>query len=115
MVKKIGYYRRQADAALQDWGRRTYKECVICSSKMKLLHHFIPKSRCAALRFAPNNLVPLCSSCHLKFHSNMSPEMIGLLIRKWGIEWFNGLMLIKRVKIKSNKTYYEEIKKQYEY
>jgi 5-methylcytosine-specific restriction endonuclease McrA len=65
----LSLLRRKADTALQDRGRRQQRPCEACGKRSTVLHHHIPKSRSAALRYDLDNLVYLCMGCHFAHHN----------------------------------------------
>ena len=107
--KKLSYYRKKADDLLQDKYRTEWPKCTLCKKKSVCVHHFFPKSASAALRYQPENLVPVCKGCHLKFHSRNAAEAVGNLLIKRGVGWFIHLCWLKKQPVKTNKKYYEEI------
>lgn len=111
MTKKIGYYRRQADKALQEKGKKKYKYCEICCKPMTCLHHFFPKSISSALRYDWDNLVPICVSCHFSHH-NGDPRIHVTIIEKRGQTWYKNLLRDKERIIKPSLMYYQAIIKQ---
>jgi len=73
------------------WGEVVFKlwgdRCEICGKPASKPHHFIPKSRCLALRFDPQNGVPLCFPCHNRFHYTGDPRITEKIIQKRGEKW----------------------------
>lgn len=114
MTKKISYYRNRADKLLQEIGRLTYDECLVCGRPVSCLHHFMPKSSCSALRYDFDNLIPICASCHLGVHSNRGASIIGQIIGIKGQEWFDSLEKKKVGYLKTNIGYYKDIIKRLE-
>lgn len=60
-----------ADTALQKWYRANYPDqlCEGCGiRRFVCMHHHIPKSRSAALRYEPENLIFICFGCHAIHH-----------------------------------------------
>jgi hypothetical protein len=109
MAKKISYYQKKADKALQKSLTAIHTNCELCGKPVSCMHHFYCKSSCSALRYEEDNCIPVCVGCHLGFHSNRSADFIGRTIEKRGIDWFNGLQRIRSRTIKPNKKYYEDI------
>jgi len=114
MPKKISYFRNRADKLLQELGRLTYDKCLICGRAYSCLHHFMPKSSCSALRYEWDNLIPICSSCHLGIHSNRGASLIGKIIGIKGQDWFDALEKKKIGYLKTNITYYNDVIKRLE-
>lgn len=110
----VSQLRRKCDKLLQENGRKKYKKCEICDKPMSCLHHFFPKSVSSRLRYEEDNLVPICSGCHLRHHSAGDPTIHAKIIDYRGQGWFDELNELKREFVKCNKGYYEEILKQLE-
>ena len=108
--------REDADRATQEWGRRHYNRCEGCDAwGIDCLHHFITKGSCAALRYEPINLIPICKKCHYKIHKNNDARIV-LKIRKvrGGDKWEKELWRLARAIVKPSLSYYKEIKKAFE-
>ena len=112
MAKKISYYRKKADAVMQEWGRRNYKDCLVCGKPMSCLHHYYPKSTSSALRYDEDNLIPLCVGCHFRHH-NGSPEIQNMINAMRSTEWLEELKRKKELPIKPSKAYYLNIIEKY--
>ena len=63
------------------------KRCAICKGQATEIHHIIGRAN-KFLRYDPNNLLPVCHSCHCKIHDKgldpfeyISPERAGILKR----------------------------------
>lgn len=108
----IAYWRKKADKAYQEWGRMTYKKCLVCSKPMSCLHHYYPKSTSSNLRYNKNNGIPLCAGCHLKHHCG-NPSIQNKINDKMGKVWLNNLMLKKNIIIKPTVKYYKNIIEKY--
>jgi 5-methylcytosine-specific restriction endonuclease McrA len=66
--------------------------CEICGSKFGIVvHHFIPRSKCKALIYTPENWVILCRNCHFDFHMRYNSIIAGKIVEKRGTNWFNKL------------------------
>jgi|TARA_Y100000310_G_C20638702_1_gene792654 5-methylcytosine-specific restriction endonuclease McrA len=113
MTKKISYYRRKCDRLLQEWGRRTYKKCLICDKKLSCLHHYWPKSKASALRYDKDNLIPICNGCHLMHHTG-NPDIHNKINEIKGNDWCIKLRRKKEKIIKPNIGYYKKIIETYE-
>ena len=107
-AKSVGYYRRKADRLLQEWGRRTYKQCMVCEKKLSCLHHYYPKSKSSALRYDKGNLIPICNGCHLKHHTG-DPKIHNTVNAIRGAEWLKKLEKKKEGYVKTNIGYYKKI------
>lgn len=83
----------KADRNLQDTWRKENPngKCQVCGQKAYALHHFVPKSQSAILRYDRKNCVPICKSCHTKHHLRGDPMIHGTIIKKRGVKWFSYL------------------------
>jgi len=99
MANKKSYYRKKADKALQEWGRRTFSECEVCGHPMSCFHHYFPKSRAGNLRYNELNLIPICQSCHFQHH-NGDPRIHNTINEKRGKEWLDELNEAKKEFVK---------------
>ena len=111
-MKSIAYYRRKADKAIQGWGKRTYKLCLVCGQPMSCLHHYFPKSISTNLRYNTDNLIPICQSCHFKHH-NGDPRIQNAINGKIGKSRINYLLKEKNKLQKVGKKFYQDIIEKY--
>ena len=111
-TSKPGYWRKLADAEMQQWGRRTYKKCFVCPKKMVCLHHYYPKSTSTSLRYDENNLIPICAGCHFSHH-NGNPAIHNKINHIKGIQWLKQLQSKKEIITKTNIKYYKSILEEY--
>ena len=112
-VKKISYYRKLADKKMQEWGRRTYKKCLICKKPHSCLHHYYPKSTSSALRYDPDNLINICAGHHFRHHKG-DPSIHNRVNAKKGARWLKKLEKKKEGYVKTNVKYYKSIIEEYE-
>ena len=115
MANSKKYYRIKADRLFQNWFTKENPYCEMCGQPSVCGHHFHTKGNSSRLRYEPENMIPVCSSCHLSFHSKRSAEIISRLVVKRGLEWVNHLLEMKRdMSIKTNTIgYYKEIINKY--
>jgi 5-methylcytosine-specific restriction endonuclease McrA len=97
----------KADRALQDYYRTKKLPCEVCGKQSNIVHHFIEKSRSAALRFSDENLAPLCNGCHFRHHRVGDPDIAATIVLKRGAAWYKRLQLLRRATISLNKTFLE--------
>jgi hypothetical protein len=95
-TKSSSYYRKLADRLFQDWFTKENPKCEMCEKSSVCGHHFHTKGNSSRLRYEPDNMIPVCSGCHLSFHSKRSAEITSRLIAKRGIEWSNNLLVMKQ-------------------
>jgi 5-methylcytosine-specific restriction endonuclease McrA len=98
-AKPISYYRSKCDKAIQEFGRRVYKKCLICGGEYSCLHHFVKKSQSTALRYDWNNLIPICNKCHCSIHQGKDDTVTARIVFLKGQDWFDELMEKKRLGI----------------
>lgn len=100
----------RADRALQDWYRREWQglSCEVCSRPFDLMHHFIPKSQSARLRFEDTNLVPLCHGCHFRLHNTGDPNIEATILKFRGWKWYDNLKLLRRKSIQLDRPYLDK-------
>ena len=112
MARKISYYRRKADRLMQEWGHRTYKQCMVCGRELSCLHHYYPKSKSSVLRYDEDNLIPICNGCHLQHHTG-NPNIHNTVNKIKGEKWLKRLTQKKETHIKINIGYYKKIIEKY--
>lgn len=87
--------KKEADRALQEWGRRQEEDCEICGGEYQCMHHFFPKSISLRLRYHVRNLIFICKSCHFKHHTSYDPIIHMKVLDKRGDVWLKFLLLEK--------------------
>jgi 5-methylcytosine-specific restriction endonuclease McrA len=108
-LKSIKYLRNKADRLLQQIGRKIYSKCEICGKPMDCLHHFITKASSSYLRYYWDNLIPICTSCHVKIELRKAHELTAIIVLKRGEEWLKGLTKKAHLYVKTDRKYYEYI------
>ena len=88
---KIRRLEKQADLYLQSKYTPLNPQCIVCGGQTHAMHHVVFKSQSNALRYNPLNLVGLCAKCHTRLHFSGDPTILGTIIKKKGIKWFNQL------------------------
>jgi 5-methylcytosine-specific restriction endonuclease McrA len=80
--------KKKADRALQDWYRAKYPDnrCESCNAPFQVMHHYVPKSQSAGLRFEHDNLIFLCHGCHFRHHRTGDPDVMGT-VEVRGLKW----------------------------
>ena len=73
-----------ADRLYQEVLLSENKVCFGCGRHSEVIHHFIPKSLSAYLRYDDLNGIPLCGKCHFSHHSKYDPEIILKVKEKMG-------------------------------
>jgi hypothetical protein len=108
--KSLGKWRSECDALMQEIGRLTNPYCILCQRDCQVMHHFIPKSVCARLRYEWSNLVPLCNGCHNRLHQSGDPGYEQRIIKYNGIEWYEKLEEMRKEEIQVNVGYYRDLR-----
>jgi len=109
MAKKIAYYRKKADKLFQQWFISKNSQCELCLNVATCGHHFVTKAASSALRYEEKNMIPVCTGCHLGFHSSRASDFIGRIVLLRGAKWFQYLQLSKYKISKINIGYYKDI------
>lgn len=79
--------------------KKLSEKCILCNAPTEVGHHYVHKSKSLALRYDPENIIPLCCKCHYKLHYNES--FYGGLIRQMrGEKWFKYLEAKKQITTK---------------
>ena len=106
-VKKM---RNKADKLLTPIIKIKYPLCLLrkaqsCQGITQVAHHHILKSKCTALRYEIDNLIPLCNPCHLLLHTHES-FYSSVLVSIKGLDWFHFLESKKETIIKADVHFY---------
>ena len=101
----------RVDRVVQDWYRANYpdEKCECCGRPFELMHHFILKSHCNALRYHKANLIFICSKCHAKIHMFGASELNALIGWKRGKLWYTKIMKLKNTYLSLTPKYLNEI------
>jgi len=57
---------KKLDKAVIEYYKNLEPKCAVCGGQYSELHHWYAKRRNLFLRWAPQNIVPLCTTCHAK-------------------------------------------------
>lgn len=97
-LRPIEKLKTDADRAVQDFFRATYpdKRCEVCGGPFQVVHHPIPKSLSARLRYDEKNFAYICHSCHFAHHRRGDPHIHATLIKKRGQKWMDNLEKLRR-------------------
>jgi hypothetical protein len=101
--------KKTCDTALQSYIKRHNSKCLVCGMKCQVGHHYVLTKNSAFLRYYLPNIIPLCFSCHYLLHRRQDVTIIVGIFIKMGIDWFNDLMNKKKLPVKTNKKYYENV------
>ena len=108
-LKSIRYLQKKADRLLQELGRKVYSKCEICGKDMDCLHHFITKGSSSYLRYTWENLIPICTSCHVRIELRKAHELTAVIVLKRGEAWIKELTNKAHTYVKTDRFYYESI------
>lgn len=61
---------KKLDKAIIDYYKKLNKRCAVCGGEYSELHHWYSKRADLFLRWAPQNIMPLCHICHAKVERN---------------------------------------------
>ena len=90
--------------------------CELCGGRANVAHHVIHQSRSNYLRCDQRNLCALCTGCHYKVHScGHEGILMGELIKRRGIKWFDDLVADSHRAITDNLGYWQEMKAKLDY
>ena len=71
------------------------------------MHHLIPKSVSAKLRYDWENLIPLTNKQHCRLHASDDLDIVTRIIKlRGGLDWYENLRKIGREIIKIDRYYY---------
>lgn len=116
-LRPIEKLKLAADRAIQDWYRDNYpmKLCEAkCGRMFQVMHHPIPKSLSARLRYDECNLVFLCNPCHFAHHRRGDPKIHATIIKSRGDKWYANLEKLRREYLDiNNRKFLEEVLAKY--
>jgi 5-methylcytosine-specific restriction endonuclease McrA len=113
----------EADKILQKLVVKKYPKCECCGEPTICGHHFIEKSKSNILRYNLKNIIPVCQSCHTKFHNKFgfsfgTYNIIAETIKRRGKKWIDYIETTKRQTIKNDFIYIQAqkdaLQKEYE-
>ena len=105
---KLGTLKRKLDAKIQ--ANRTETTCLICGAPASVLHHYVQKRQCEALRYEPRNHIPLCGSCHYKLHTK-DASLSGRIAIIKGKRWEAWIQEKRKELVKQDKAYQQKLEK----
>ena len=109
-LPKLGKLQKECDTLMQQVGKKIYKNSIL-GGPTQVMHHLIPKSVSARLRYDWENLIPLTNAQHCRLHQSPDDETVVQIIKaKGGIEWYEKLRKIGRETIKVTRDYYLSVK-----
>ncbi len=87
---------------------KEHPTCEFCKERASTCHHYIHQSRSNYLRCDPKNLIPVCMKHHYLMHNGYEGVYGGVLVLKYGKKWHEDLIADSRIKIRDNKSYWED-------
>jgi len=78
-----------------------------CQRITQVAHHHVLKSQCTNLRYDIDNLIPLCTPCHMMLHSHET-YWSSVIVEKKGMEWWLPLKAKKPIMVKADVHFYIE-------
>lgn len=109
-VSSLGQLQKKADKRMQEIGKILNPRSLISGQPTQVMHHLLPKSVSARLRYDWENLIPLTNAEHCRLHQSGDPSIEMEIVKKrGGIEWFEKLRAKGRETIKVNRLYYENV------
>ena len=78
-----------------------------CQSVTQVAHHHVLKSQCTNLRYDIDNLIPLCTPCHMMLHSHET-YWSSVIVEQKGMEWWLPLKAKKPIMVKADVHFYIE-------
>lgn len=78
-----------------------------CEKYTQVAHHHVLKSKCTALRYEIENLIPLCNRCHMLLHSHET-FYSSVIVERKGLEWWEKLKKRKNEEVKADVHFYLE-------
>ena len=99
--------RNKADSLLTPIIIKKYPRCLLCSMPTQVAHHYIKKSESNRLRHELDNLINLCSNCHIALHCHETIYS-NRIVKIKGQDWHDGLIKKKQEYCKTDRFYYEE-------
>lgn len=109
MASSLTTWRKKCDKKMQEIGKVRYSKSLLSDNPTQVMHHFVPKSVSARLRYDWDNLIPLTNAEHMRLHQSGDPEYEYKIIKIKGNEWFEKLIKTGREIIKVNVGYYKEV------
>ncbi len=111
--ESLSQLRSQCDSLMQEIGRMMNPFCVLCGRQTQVMHHFIPKSVSARLRYHWDNLIPLDNGCHHRLHQSGDPSYEQRIIDYNSRAWYDRLQEVRKEEVRVNIGYYRGVKEEF--
>ncbi len=105
----LSKWRRKCDALMQEKGRLMSPKSILSGLPTQVMHHFVPKSVSARLRYDWDNLIPLTNGEHMRLHQSGDPSYEMRIVEIKGKDWWQSIKSRKIEIIKVNVGYYKEV------
>jgi hypothetical protein len=104
-LPKVTTMRTKCDRLLTPIIKKLHPYCLLCGHSTEVAHHHVHKSKSTRLRYELDNLINLCTMCHLKLHHNES-FWASKIVEIKGIEWFKRIAKLGQKTVKADVHYY---------
>lgn len=104
--------RNKCDKLLTPIVKKNHPYCFLqqsenCAGVTQVAHHHVLKSKCTALRYDLDNLIPLCHACHCLLHSHET-YYSSMIVEKKGLAWWRKLEEKRHTFVKADVHFYIE-------
>ena len=109
-MTELSKWQKKCDKLMQEKGKKLFPKSILSGLPTQVMHHFVPKSVSARLRYDWDNLIPLTNGEHMRLHQSGDPQYEHDIIRlKGGDKWYLPLRKRGREIIKVNIAHYKKI------
>ena len=107
--KSLSKLKKELWALISRYKRQVNPTCEICLKEpSNQVHHIIPRARGNSVYFEWDNLLAVCSGCHMAWHNRMSlDEQSDIVIRRVGLLNYNAVEHKKNSIVKLDRYFYE--------
>ncbi len=99
----------KCDRLMQEKGKILFSKSILSGLPTQVMHHYIPKSVSARLRYDWDNLIPLTNGEHMRLHQSGDPSYEMRIKEIKGEEWWITLCEKRKELVRINVGYYKEI------
>lgn len=103
------WWQKRCDKQMQLKGKEMFPKSLVSSKPTEVMHHFIPKSVCARLRYDWDNLIPLTNAEHCRLHQSPDPDIEMQIVKKKWEGWYESLQKKRQEPHKETIEYYKYI------
>lgn len=105
---KIKRTRAKADKAFQLACLKLNPYSIVSGKPAEVVHHFVPKSLCMALRYDIANGITMTNGEHFSHHTKGDPIIYEKMTANKGDEWFAYIKIKRNQTIKPTLAWFEE-------